>query len=273
MRIAFISDIHGNIPAFEPVLAELEREKLDQIICLGDVVFGPQPHEAIERVRALGCPVILGNWDSWTVNGVPPAAPDNKVGIMLQEIAEYWAQLLTDEDREFVGTFQDTLKLQLDEDTSMLCFHGSPHSFEDFIFATTTDETLDQWFAGYEASLLVGGHTHLQMMRRWESSVIVNPGSVGQPFRNWWPKTIRNAHWAEYGIIEAQNGHLTIDLRRTTYDVEALLEICRASGMPHADWWVDSWSPEPGAMGPEPPTRPPAPREPRNQRRSRATTA
>src|SRR5690349_21855691 len=144
MRIAFISDIHGNMPAFEPVLAELEREKLDKIICLGDVLFGPQPHEALARVRELDCPVIMGNWDSWSVNGVPPAAPDNRIGIMLQEIAEYWAQLLTDEDRAFVATFEDRLTLQLDEDTSMLCFHGSPHSFEDFIFATTPDETLDE---------------------------------------------------------------------------------------------------------------------------------
>jgi putative phosphoesterase len=277
LRIAFVSDIHGNIPAFEPVLEELSREKLDKIICLGDVVFGPQPSEAIKLVKELGCPVIMGNWDYWTVNGVPPAPPGNRVMEMLTEIAEYWAGLLTDEDRAFIRTFDPTLRLEVDEEMSILCFHGSPRSFEDFLFATTPDDVLDEWFASTERTpLLLGGHTHLQMMRRWETSVIVNPGSVGQPFRDWWPKTIRNAHWAEYGIVNVGKGDLDIDLRRTTYDVERLIRICRDSGMPHADWWVDSWSPEAAEpMPPEESTQPPGPREQqaRGRKRSRATTA
>ena len=59
-------------------------------------------------------------------------------------------------------------------------------------------------FEGFEAPVLVGGHTHLQMLRRFGPSVIVNPGSVGQPFSQWWPRQIRVAHWAEYGVIESE---------------------------------------------------------------------
>ena len=70
----------------------------------------------------------------------------------------------------------------------MLCFHGSPHSFSDWIFATTPDEELERDVRRRRRALLVGGHTHLQMLRRFGQSVIVNPGSVGQPFSQWWPQ-------------------------------------------------------------------------------------
>jgi diadenosine tetraphosphatase ApaH/serine/threonine PP2A family protein phosphatase len=72
--------------------------------------------------------------------------------------------------------------------------------------------------------------------------VIVNPGSVGQPFAQWWPKTIRVAPWAEYGVIAAGDGTLSVELHRVEVDVQALLDFCRESGMPHAQWWVDSWN-------------------------------
>jgi predicted phosphodiesterase len=241
MRIGLISDIHGNRFGLEPVLADLDRQGVDRIVCLGDICFGPQAHECLAIVRDLGCPVVLGNWDAWSTDGFPPA--DDPLGAMLYEIGAWWARLLTPEDHEFVSTFVPTLDVALDESTTMHCFHGSPKSFSDWIFSTTPDEELGPLFDGIEAQLLVGGHTHLQMLRRYGRQVIVNPGSVGQPFSQWWPKTIRVAPWAEYAIIDAAEGSLGVDLRRVPIDVDALLDFCRSSGMPHAEWWVDSWNP------------------------------
>jgi putative phosphoesterase len=237
--VGFISDIHGNLPALEAVLADLDRRGCDRLICLGDICFGPQAPECLERVRALGCPVILGNWDSWSIDGFPPA--DDPVGITLHEIGEWWAEQLTDEHREFVHTFAPTLELELPGDRRMLCFHGSPHSFSDFIFATTPDEEIEHLFDGYEDAVLVGGHTHLQMLRRFGSSVMVNPGSVGQPFSQWWPREIRVGRWAEYGIVEVVDDVLDVELRRVQFDADALLQLLSASGMPHRRWWIDSY--------------------------------
>jgi predicted phosphodiesterase len=241
MRVGFISDIHGNRFALEPVLEDLEQQNVDRIVCLGDICFGPQAHECLGIVRDLGCPVVLGNWDSWSTHGFPAA--DDPLGVMLYEIGAWWADLLTPEDREFVATFVPTLDVDAGDGTVMHCFHGSPKSFSDWIFSTTPDADLEPLFGGIEAPILVGGHTHLQMLRRFGRQTIVNPGSVGQPFSQWWPKTIRVAPWAEYGVIEAGNGKLQIDLRRVPIDVDALLHFCRESGMPHAQWWVDSWNP------------------------------
>jgi predicted phosphodiesterase len=240
MRVGFVSDIHGNLFALEAVLADLEQQHVDELVCLGDICFGPQAPECLARIRDLGCPVIMGNWDSWSIEGFPRA--DDPIGLMLYEIGAWWAKALTDEDRAFVRTFRPTLERSLDGDTRMLCYHGSPHDFSDWIFATTPDAELEKMFDGFEAPVLVGGHTHLQMLRRFGGSVIVNPGSVGQPFFQWWPKTVKVAHWSEYGVIQYEGGHLTIDLRRVPFDVDALLSLCRDSGMPHAQWWVDSWA-------------------------------
>lgn len=240
MRVGFISDIHGNLFALDAVLADLEQQEVDRIVCLGDICFGPQTHECLERVRELRCPIILGNWDSWSIEGFPPA--DDPVGIMLYEIGRWWAKQLTDEDRAFVRTFEATLELPLENGSSMLCFHGSPKSFSDWIFATTPDDELEGMFGGLDASVLVGGHTHLQMLRRFGRSVIVNPGSVGQPFSQWWPRPIRVAHWAEYGVVDARDDHLAVDLQRVTYDVDALLRVFEASDMPHRRWWIESWT-------------------------------
>jgi predicted phosphodiesterase len=66
MRTALIADIHANLVSFDAVLADIDRARMDQIVCLGDVAAtGPQPRETLARLRRLGCPVVLGNADAW----------------------------------------------------------------------------------------------------------------------------------------------------------------------------------------------------------------
>jgi predicted phosphodiesterase len=240
MRIALISDIHGNLLALDAVLAELEHESFDRLICLGDVAVGPQPREALARVRELDCPVIMGNWDAAFVEGMPPAG--DPVMQKLVDVGAFWAGALEPADRDYIRTFMPTLEVELDGGGTLLCYHGSPNSYNDWLFATTPDDEVARMLDGFDAPLMAGGHTHLQMMRRREQSVLVNPGSVGLPFRRWWPNTIRIAPRAEYGLLTVGAGALSIDLRRTGYDVEAMLQLCRESGMPHADWWIESWT-------------------------------
>lgn len=238
MRIGLISDIHGNLLALDAVLEELDREEVDQLVCLGDVAVGPQPAETLARVRELGCPVVMGNWDAAFLGEMPEA--ETEVGEMLVEIGNWWAAFLSPADRRFMESFQPTLALSLGS-TTALCFHGSPKSYDDWIFATTPDEELRPLLDEVEAPVLLGGHTHVQMIRRYEHSVIVNPGSVGLPFREWWPRPVRISPWAEYGILGSDDGHLSIDLRRTPFDVDAFLRLSLESGMPHAEWWANCW--------------------------------
>lgn len=240
-RIGVISDPHGNLPALEAVLAELEREELDGLVCLGDVAVGPQPAETLARVRGLGCPIVKGNWDEWFSEGIPAAEPGNEIAKKLVEIGEFWVAQLSAADLEAMRGFVPTVELDLGGGATALCFHGSPTSNLEGIYSVTPDEALEQILGAARAPVLLCGHTHLQMLRRYGTSVVVNPGSVGLPFSDWAPHTIRIAPWAEYAILGWDDGRLRLDLRRTTYDVDALLEQCLESGMPHARWWADSW--------------------------------
>jgi putative phosphoesterase len=239
VRLALISDIHGNRLALDAVLAELEREDIDRLICLGDVAVGPQPAEVLSRVRELGCPVVMGNWDAAFLGEMPE--PRDEVGERLVELSEWWASFLDESDRAFIVSFQPTIEVELDG-TQALCFHGSPKSYDDWIFSTTSEEELRPMFDRVDAPVLVGGHTHVQMIRRYHERLIVNPGSVGLPFREWWPRPVRISPWAEYGILAGEDGQLSVDLRRTSFDVDAFLELSLSSGMPHAEWWANTWA-------------------------------
>jgi predicted phosphodiesterase len=242
MRVAFISDIHGNLLALEAVLRELEQESFDRLICLGDVAVGPQPREVLERVHGLGCPVVMGNWDAAFLDGMPEVSDGDEVAQKLVEIGAWWAGALTEDDRGFMSSFVPGLELELPDGNRMLCFHGSPRSYNDWIFAHTPENEVMAMFGEQRAPVMVGGHTHLQMVRRLDGVLMVNPGSVGLPFRQWWPREVRIAPWAEYGLLGFENGRVAIDLRRTTFDVDALLALAKESGMPHASWWAQSWA-------------------------------
>ena len=181
MRLALIADIHGNLPALDRVLADLAREDVDQIVCLGDVAVGPQPVETLDRVQALGCPTVMGNWDACLLGAETQL--HGEIAEMLADVCAWSAAQISPAQREYVRTFKDTHEVRLDENLTMLCFHGSPRSFNDYIYATTSDDELETMFAGYEADVFAGAHTHFQMFRRLGECVVVNAGSVGQPFR------------------------------------------------------------------------------------------
>jgi putative phosphoesterase len=247
MRLALIADIHGNLPALEKVLAELDRQEVNRILCLGDVAVGPQPVETLERIASLGCPTIMGNWDACMLGEVPRV--DGELAEMLVDACTWSTEQLSSAHRELMRSFQSTVQLAIDDELTLLAFHGSPRSFDDEIFATTPDEELERMLEGREASVFAGGHTHFQMFRRYGEAVVVNPGSVGQPFRSRQPGVMRISPWAEYCLVGADEGRLTIELRRTSIDVEEFIRTMRHSGMPHAERWAELWTPEPSAVG------------------------
>jgi putative phosphoesterase len=241
MRIALLSDIHGNLFALEAVLRRLVQERIDQVICLGDVaMFGPQPREVLAKLQALAWPVVMGNTDAWALNPTPHPSHDENTPIF--NAIEFWgAEQLTPADHTYIQSFQPIIEVTLDDSTTLLCYHGSPHSYNDIIVASTPDADLAALIGGQQATLLAGGHTHAQYMRRYQDKILLNPGSVGLPYETLPDGTDRNPPWAEFAIIEWASGELTVTLRRIAYDTAPLLTAARASGMPHAEWWVKDW--------------------------------
>ena len=239
MRLGLISDLHGNLPAFDAVLAELASERVDRLVCLGDIAPGPQPRETVERLRELDCRVVLGNWDTWLLEGVPPLS--GETGAMLREQGAWQSAQLDESERAFLEELPSSIEVELDGKTA-LCVHGSPRSAMEDIYATTPEEELAGMLDGFRPAFVIAGHTHVQLLRPHGNTLFLNPGSVGLPFCSRpanGPACI--SPWAEYAILTVQEGRVSTELRRVPYDVGGLLELARASGMPHADFWASCW--------------------------------
>jgi putative phosphoesterase len=244
-RIGILSDIHGNLVAFEAVLAALRAEGIERLVCLGDVAAsGPQPREVVQRLRALRCPVVMGNADEEALNPPEPAAGADEDMRRIREINRWTAAQLSADEREFVAGFSSTVTILLADGGSVLCYHGSPQSYDDMLLPTTPAEELDTLLgdAAMAATVLAGGHTHQQMLRRHHKALVINPGSVGLAFDRVPPGPgTRNPSWAEYAVLTDRAGDLRIELRRARFDGVALVAAARASGMPHAEWYASDW--------------------------------
>jgi len=240
MRVAIFSDIHGNLVSLEAVLADIEREGIEQMVCLGDVAAtGPQPHEVLVRLRGLKIPIVQGNTDEWLLQPEPFVEASD----FYQKIYEMdmWAVgQLTAADRAFLQIFEPTVEIPLDGANILLCFHGTPRSNTEILRATTPDEEIAPMVAGQAAMILAGGHTHQPMVRRYEDKLILNPGSVGLPYLVV-GDVVRNPPWAEYAILHSEDGNFGVELRRVRVDVTAVQAAILASGMPHGEWLASEW--------------------------------
>jgi len=238
MKVAIISDIHGHLIPLEAVLADIQRESPDQIVCLGDVAAtGPQPHAVIERLQALACPVVMGNTDAFLLDPRPYAG-DNEISRRFWEIEVWGVEQLSPDDLAFIDTFQPTVTVNMGDDAILLCFHGSPRSYDDIIRTTTAEADIAHLFAGYNAPVMAGGHTHEVMLRRYQSSLIINPGSVGLPYEFLPSGEAYNPAWAEYALVTDEDGEVSVTFRRVPVDAGRLIQSIRDSGMPHAAWFV-----------------------------------
>jgi len=241
MRVAIVSDIHANPVALASALGVIGREAVDQIICLGDVASdGPQPRETLQLIRQLRCPVIMGNADAQLL-GLEPELTDPALE-RFKEASRWCASILEPEDRSFLASFAPRLILDC-AGTPMSLFHGSPKSFNDEIYPTTSDEALRAFLANHPAAIHVGGHTHFQMLRRIDNALFVNPGSIGMAYDRTRGSQgrIKFAAWAEFAILQLSSSGWDVSLRREPFDLDEFVAAIRSSGMPNNDWWSAAW--------------------------------
>ena len=209
MRVAALYDIHGNLPALEAVLADVERAAPDLVVFGGDAFAGPFPGETLQLIRSLpGARYVRGNADR-----MPPDPPEE---------ARWIHEQLSDADREFVAEWAPTVRVEIDGIGPTLFCHATPRNDEEIFTARTPDERLAEILAGVGEHVVVCGHTHMQVDRTVGGIRVVNAGSVGMPYAE-----RPGAYWALLGP--------EIELRRTDYDLEAAASRIRASRWPNAD--------------------------------------
>jgi predicted phosphodiesterase len=239
MRVAIFSDMHGNDLAFEAVEADIKNQRVDQLVCLGDAVQGgPQPVEVVQRLRRLNCPVVMGNADAWLISGEETAdegIPPERLKKM-GEIRLWSLSKLTEEDIDFIAKFKPTVTIKLEDGLGLLCFHGSPTSFDDLILPAAPEEEFQKFLAPYAGHVLTGGHTHAQQIRRIGELFFFNPGSVGFAYSHNQPENDFHADpWAEYAILTAEKGQVSVEFRRIPLEVGELIYVYHESGRPFAE--------------------------------------
>jgi len=235
VRIAAISDIHGNIAALDAVLADAAARQVDQIVNLGDICSGGLfPRETADRLMPLGLPTIRGNHERQLLEQRP-----ERMGLSDRHAAE---QLRPDQ-LAWLAALPATLRLNDD----IMLVHGTPANDLDYFLETVTESGMRpatpaevrQRAGDVDAAVILCGHTHLQRVVTLDGGpMIVNPGSVGLQAYN---DTHPHPHVAEsgspharYAILVEQDGGWGVDLLAVDYDWDQAA--CDADAHGRADW-------------------------------------
>lgn len=244
MRLAVLSDIHGNLVAMEAALTDLESVgEVDRVWFLGDLAaFGSRPAECVRRLREVGehfgkekFRAIGGNTDRYLVTGerfkIPPAADEAAFAKLLNARQTTDAMLnwnlaqLTWEDYEYLAKLigRET-SLKADGYGYVIGYHAIPGDDEAMLRPDTSEEEAADALLDREGRLAIGGHIHVQMDRtvgRWR---IINVGSIGM--------SADMPGKAQWGLFTFENGEVTVDLRAVEYDVDEAIADLKATGHP-----------------------------------------
>lgn len=212
MRLAFLSDIHGNIGALEAVLADCDAAGVDAFVFLGDLVFFglyPQPcFDALSARAPLIC--IKGNTDA-NLEEVETFTPRSEFERQLLEVVRDCAGRLTSDTLGTISSWPVAETLTL-EGHRIMCCHGSPYHFNDRLSDPIADEHLARRVSEEPEELVCCAHTHVPQVFGMYGKPIVNIGAVGYSFDGD-PR-------ASYAIIDVGEHGLLPEIRRIEYDRE-----------------------------------------------------
>lgn len=212
MRIAVISDIHGNIYALMEVLKEIEQDNIDFTLCLGDLVgYGPHPNEVIALLRKNNIPCIKGNYDASVV--------DNEYSFIrntgLNSFSLPWTVgELRAANRNFLNNLPLTFAMEF-EGKKVAFVHGSPRKINEYLIANedNTQEVMDK----FNGDILVCAHTHIPTYKEFGNKLLINGGSVGKP-------KIGNPN-STYCVLEVlKDKKTTVDFKEVPYEYKRVLK-------------------------------------------------
>jgi predicted phosphodiesterase len=234
MRMAVMSDVHGNLLALDAVMADIATQSVDVVVNLGDLLSGAvQPRETADRLIDLGLPTVRGNHERQLLTYAP-----ERMGAS-DRLAH---DTITDRHRKWMAGLPLTLQVA----DGVLAFHGSPTGDLVYLLETvdesgarpaTEDEVLGRLGSSAEVPLLLCGHTHLQRsMHLTTGSLVLNPGSVGWPAYDDdhpYPHVMEaGTPHARYAIADDASGQWRAEFRAVDYDWDRAAVIAEANSRP-----------------------------------------
>ncbi len=230
MRIAIISDIHGNYSALEQVISDIDQQNIDEIYCLGDIVgYGPSPNECVAYVQERASVSLLGNHDAVAIDR------DNieTFNTYAKEAILWTRKELSAKSKNYLSNLKMTHHA-----LNLTYVHSSPLKPEEWTYISTIHVAMEQ-FSHFPGQVCFVGHTHVAIILAQDQFLnkgfrsesvsfedkeryIINVGAVGQP-RDYNPK-------ASYGILDTEKNHF--EYRRIQYDIQKTQNLMEKAGLP-----------------------------------------
>jgi predicted phosphodiesterase len=216
MRVAVLADIHGNLPALEAVLREVERAGVDAIVLNGDMTTGPMPAQTLDRLAALGerAMWVRGNCEREVVAGYD-GTPSPDLVDEARLPTEYTAACLSRRQRDLIADLPLSVTLEVTGLGPVRFCHATIRTDTEMVLVDSPVDRYRAAFAGTEEPTVVLGHTHMPFDRLADRRRFVNPGSVGMPYGG------TGAYWALLGP--------EVVLRRTGYDLDDAARVLRSA--------------------------------------------
>lgn len=232
MKIGVITDIHSNIEALTAVFNELDKKKVDKIICLGDIIgIGPHPYECVDFLmqrKDMMLSWILGNHENYLIVGIPKthhSIPNGNPTKQIEYDCYSWNHgKLNKEQIDFLTKRpkEDTLII---DGVKIVIEHypyKEDYSFNTYIENPSFDE-IKSLFRCKDGNIYLYGHTHVKCISEKDNILYINPGSVGCPL---------NTSKALYGIIDIENGKYSYQSFEAIYDVKHVISDIEALNYP-----------------------------------------
>jgi putative phosphoesterase len=227
MKLAFISDIHGNAVALDAVLEDIKKRNVDRIIVLGDISYrGPEPKRALDLVKSLNTNVIKGNADEWVVRGIKEGEVAKSALTMMNKERDWIYKHLDEEDLQYLNELPTEIKLEADQ-IKIHAFHATPTSLFDIVQPFDSDEALKDKMMKSDADLFVYAHIHKPFIRYIEGKCLMNIGSVGLPFDG--------LAKSSYAIVDIKEGSFQTSIVRVDFDLEKVIQQYQEGDYPNSE--------------------------------------
>ncbi len=227
-RIAIFGDIHANLPALQAVLADIERRPpVDGRYCLGDLVgYATYSNEVTERMRELGVPTIMGNYDDGTGFGRDDCGCAYKTPLdrQLGDQSFRWTKRHSSEEtKSFLRELLPEIRIDIDG-LRILLVHGSPRRLNEYLYEDRQASSFRRLAQLSAADVVIFGHTHIPYVKMVDGVLFVNAGSVGKP-KDGDPR-------ACYVVMTVDDGTVSVAVHRVAYDIATVAGAIRQSALP-----------------------------------------
>ena len=214
IKVAVLSDIHGNMEALSAVMEDIEKLGITRLLILGDLaLMGAEPNETVDFVKSLSAnydvDIIQGNTDLFIVSDELPIVPDFAKNSII-----YAKKVLSEENKSYLKLLPPEKSIKIGN-TSILMVHGSPRRNDENILPMKSAEEIKPMIAETSEALILCGHTHLPAGYQIENQTVVNVGSVGRPFTG-----NQKACYVILEIDEVKENSFSVEHKFINFDVE-----------------------------------------------------